>query len=907
MKSSDIRQKFLNYFKAQSHEIIASASLIPSDPTVLLTLAGMLPFKPYFLGLKKPPFSRAASIQKCVRTNDIENVGRTARHHTFFEMMGNFSFGDYFKKDAIAFAWEFLTRHLNLDPQRLMIAVFEKDDETFDLWKKVIGVPTERIFRLGEDNNFWAAGETGPCGPCSEIYFDQGPAFGCGKPQCSPGCDCDRFLEIWNLVFIEFNRDAKGKLNPLPQKNIDTGMGLERISAVMQQAPSNFDTDLFLPLIQKIKKQAKSKNLAVAPLRIVADHARAITYLLADGLIPANERRGYILRRLMRRAVLNAYFLGLPKNSLWNLAQEVIEMGQDFYPELIKNKTNIEHHIKNEEKDFSLVLEDGLKILEDFLQGLKKGERLSGEKVFKLHDTFGFPFDMTREIAEARGFSVDLKGFESLMQQQKERARVAGLSSGKIKSKIASLDVSSLKPTVFEGYIKLSLETKIVEIFPEDNLVVLEKTPFYPESGGQMGDTGILEFEGKSIHVLNALGAIQGIIFHEVDHLVGLHKGQKIKALVDSSKRQMICINHSATHLLQAALRNVLGDSVRQAGSFVASDRLRFDFSFGQPLTEEQLSKVEVLVNKKIQEKIKSQIVQKSRSDAEKMGAMALFGEKYSDKVRVVKLGDFSMELCGGCHIKNTGEIGFFKIISEQAIAKGTRRIEALCGDSARLYLVYRAKQLRDRVNEDIRENRRLQAQKESLGSSAIADSDIFEIEGTELDNISRAIDRGDSPSVNKFIDHLGGRADWIKERNRKLVKEIDGLKLQKALKEKETLLKEFETIGAAKVLVKEIDGYSAHVLKDLAQELEKSQPDSIVVFGVASAVLKKANIIILLSESLAKKGLNAGKLVRLGAEIISGRGGGRPTLAEAGGEDFEKLLLALSKIKEEINQVLKS
>ncbi|MBU1026313.1 MAG: alanine--tRNA ligase, partial [Candidatus Margulisbacteria bacterium] len=650
MKSSEIRERFLKYFESKGHKILPGSSLVPTDPTVLLTLAGMLQFKPIFLGQEKPEQKKATTVQKCVRTIDIDQVGKTARHHTFFEMLGNFSFGDYFKKGAIEFAWELLTKEFKLPVEKLLIAIYEKDDEAFDLWHKDMGVPENRIFRLGEDNNFWAVGPTGPCGPCSEIYYDLGPERGCGKPDCAPGCDCDRFLEVWNLVFIQYNRNEKGELIPLKKKGIDTGMGLERITSVIQGVASNFDTDLFVPIIEKIRKLTKEQNPAQVSLHIIADHARAVTHLISDGVTPENAGRGYVLRRLIRRAVRHGKLLGVNEPFLFRLSQDIISSMKDVYPILEEKSKLIAQVIKTEEENFFQTLEQGMALFGQVMKDHSQDKTIPGEVLFKLHDTYGFPVELSSEIAAEQGFKLDMAGFDAEMEKQKERARQAGLSEDK--KKLAHLDLDKFKETKFVGYEKTEDNVKVEAVFADEKFVILDKTPFYGESGGQVGDTGILEIDKKAVRVIDTLKTVNGTIVHEVDALNGLKDNVKVKATVDASKRRATEAHHTATHLLHKALREVFGDHVRQAGSHVGPEKLRFDFTHFHALTCQETEKIEEIVNKKINEKIKVEVLQKSYKDAVKMGAIALFGEKYGDKVRVLKIGDYSMELCGGTHVK---------------------------------------------------------------------------------------------------------------------------------------------------------------------------------------------------------------------------------------------------------------
>ncbi len=681
MKSSDIRSAFLKYFEGKGHTVLPGSSLIPKDPTVLLTVAGMLQFKPVFLGLEKSSVPRAVTVQKCIRTNDLENVGRTARHHTFFEMLGNFSFGDYFKKDAIAFAWELLTAHFNLAKSRLWIAVYEKDEESSGIWSDKIGVSRDRIVRLGEDNNFWSAGPTGPCGPCSEIYYDLGEKFGCGRSDCAPGCDCDRFLEVWNLVFMEFNRDEKGVLSPLPKKNIDTGMGLERIASVLQDVPTNFDTDLFTPLIGRIKGIAspEGKDAAVSA-KIIADHVRAATFLVCDGLTPGNEGRDYVLRRIIRRAAMHGRRIGIKGAFIAELSKKVSETMGGFYPELKKNEAHISSTLKTEEDNFGRTLESGMEMLEEMI-GRSAGGIVSGRDAFKLYDTYGFPLEMTKEVASERGLGVDLEGFESAMRGQQERSK----QSSKKYSMGALPQVTGYPATEFTGYESLESESKVLGVV--QGFVVLDRSPFYVESGGQDSDRGWLVIEKNKIEIRRLAKTADGIILHGIGSDIMPVAGEKVRAIVSSEIRSMIAAHHTSTHLLHAALRKVVGEHAVQRGSFVGSDKFRMDFTSTDALKAEELKRIEDIVNDAINRKLNVKTTVTTPDEAKKAGAVALFGEKYGNKVRMVEVEGVSRELCGGTHVKNTSEIALFKIMKEGAIAQGIRRIEAVSGKPAEEYM----------------------------------------------------------------------------------------------------------------------------------------------------------------------------------------------------------------------------
>jgi alanyl-tRNA synthetase len=892
MKSSEIRNKFLEFFESKGHQRLPGSSLIPSDPTVLLTLAGMLQFKPIFLGQEKPSYKRATTVQKCMRMNDIENVGVTPRHHTFFEMLGNFSFGDYFKKEAIQFAWELLAKEFKIPVERLKIAVYEKDDEAYDIWHEAIGLPKAIIYRLGEDNNFWAAGPTGPCGPCSEIYYDLGEEKGCGKPDCAPGCDCDRFLEIWNLVFISYNRDENGELHPLKQKGIDTGMGLERIAAVLQGADDNFGTDLFVPLMKKVKALAAAD--APVSVKIVADHIRAITNLIADGVFPSNMGRGYVLRRLVRRAVSHGKRLGINKPFLYELAREVVADLKETYPQLAEKEKIIVSAIKEEEDNFFATLEQGMKWFAETARKHGQDKLISGEEAFKLHDTYGFPVELTVELAGEQGIKIDLPGFERAMEAQRERAR-RGHQADK-KNDLLSLDLSAYQATNFTGYEKTADEGKVVAVFSSPKVVVLDKTPFYGESGGQVGDTGIISADGQELRVLKTYIS-RKVVLHEVDELKNLQPGTKVKTMIDVSQRKATEAHHTATHLLHKALRELLGEQVKQAGSYVGPDKLRFDFSHFHGLSLEELQKVEQTVNRKIAEKIKVEVLNKSYKEAVALGAMALFGEKYGDQVRVLKIGSYSLELCGGTHVKSTADIRYFKIISEGALGSGVRRIEALAGLPAKVYVVYRVKALHDEVEALIEKYRLLQSEKESLGAEkSLESSNIFEIELTELDRISKAVDNHDSVSVNKFLDHLGGRADWLKERIEKTEREIEALKEKQARSEAGSYLSNLETLNGVKVLLEKFDDHNMDVLRTISDTLQGQAKSCVLV--LASSLPGRLIYLITVTPDLAAKGLSAKKLAGAFSAIVGGKGGGKETKVEGGGKDPARIKEGFSAIR---------
>jgi len=895
MKSSEIRDKFLKYFEEKGHKILPGSSLVPSDPTVLLTLAGMLQFKPIFLGQEKPKDKRAATVQKCIRTIDIDQVGKTSRHHTFFEMLGNFSFGDYFKKEAIQYAWELLTKEFEIPAEKLSIAVFEKDDEAYSIWSDQLKIPENKIFRLDEENNFWAAGPTGPCGPCSEIYYDLGSKYGCGKSNCQPGCDCDRFLEVWNLVFIQYDRDAAGKLIPLKQKGIDTGMGLERIVSVLQGVDNNFKTDLFLPLLTKIKGLTTQKNPSEVSLHIIADHVRAATHLIADGVIPENVGRGYVLRRLIRRSVHHGILLGIKGSFLFKLSEEVISDMKGVYPLLSKKQGFIEKTIKTEEEHFLITLEQGISLFKELLFKHKNQKLIPGQAAFKLHDTYGFPIDLTKEMAEEQGFAVDVPGFEAEMEKQKGRARKAGIEGEK--KELMSLNLAGLKETKFMGYDKTEVETKVAAVFPDHKFVVLDKTPFYPEQGGQVGDSGILKCGSKDMKVSDALISPQGVIVHKVEAVDGLKKGDKVLAIIDVSKRHATQLHHTATHLLHKALREVLGEHIKQAGSYVGPGKLRFDFTHFSALAPAEITAVEKIVNQKIAEKLKVSVLQKSYKEALAMGAVALFGEKYGDRVRVLKIGDYSIELCGGTHAGSCAEILFFKILSESAVGSGIRRIEAIAGEQAKIDIMYRAKSMFDEVRELIRKYKMLQMIKEKQGGTKFTETNIFEIDVTELESLGEAVDAQDLDHVDKFLEHLIGRREWLRGRVAKEEKEINSLRLKNTEKEAKDLVGEIREIGGIKILLKDFNEYNMEMLRAISDVVQKQIKSGVVV--LASVLNQKVRFLITVSPDLVKSGYSAKKIAETFGSIVGGKGGGRDTKVEGGAKDPSKIKEAFDKVLE--------
>ena len=868
MKSAEIREAFLRFFEQQGHARVASSSLIPADdPTLLFTNAGMNQFKDCFLGLEQRDYSRAVSSQKCVRAggkhNDLENVGYTARHHTFFEMLGNFSFGDYFKRDAIRYAWTFLTSKdwMGLDSNKLWVTVYASDDEAYDIWTQEIGVPAERMVRIGDNkgapyasDNFWAMGDTGPCGPCTEIFYDHGADIW-GGPPGSPEEDGDRYIEIWNIVFMQFNRSADGDMQPLPAPSVDTGMGLERISAVMQGVHANYEIDLFQNLLSAAAEAIGCANDGAASLKVVADHIRSCGFLIADGVLPANEGRGYVLRRIIRRACRHGNKLGASGLFFHRIvAALVAEMGEAF-PELKAQQAHIERVLKSEEEQFAKTLEQGLKILEQELVSLQ-GTEIPGELVFRLYDTYGFPMDLTGDIARERGLTLDEAGFAAAMQAQRDRARSAS-QFGLDYNSLLKIDAQ----TRFEGYEHTSGSGKIIALLREgaavdqlqegeSGVVVLDRTPFYAESGGQVGDNGYLESAGIRFDVRDTTKAGNAHLHHGVVARGSLSVGADIKAVVDAGVRQATRLNHSATHLLHAALREILGEHVTQKGSLVDSQRLRFDFSHFEAISAEQLRALELRVNEQIRLNSAVDIEITDIDTAKRKGAMALFGEKYGNQVRVLTMGDgFSVELCGGTHVSRTGDIGLFKIVNESGIASGVRRIEAVTGQVALDYLAQTEEQLR-------------QAAQLVKGSR-----------DTLLDKLSALV-----------------------ERSRQLEKDVEQLKAKAASAAGNDLAAEVRQLGRFNALIKRVDGLDGKALLALIDQLKNKLGSAVVLLGgeLDGKVVLVAGVTRDLTASI-----KAGDLIRFTAAEVGGKGGGRPDMAQGGGTDVAALDVALNKAAE--------
>jgi alanyl-tRNA synthetase len=867
MKSADIRAAFLEYFQSKGHTIVPSSPIIPwDDPTLMFVNAGMVQFKKVFLGLEKSSYSRAVTCQKCMRAggkhNDLENVGHTARHHTFFEMLGNFSFGDYFKRDAILFGWDLLTGHFHLPKEKLYATVYEEDDEAAELWHQLTGIPENRIIRLGAKDNFWQMGDTGPCGPCSEIIIDQGSTMGCGKPDCFVGCDCDRYLELWNLVFMQYERDESGKLTPLPKPSIDTGMGLERISAVLQGKTTNFDTDLFEPIISEIASVSGiSYGSSVnndASMRVIADHMRATVFMLSEGCVPSNEGRGYVLRRIIRRASRHAKLLNMNESCLYKLIDTVITAMGNIYPEIVKEKNRTGKLLKIEEENFHRTIDSGMNKLDEIIAKVKKDnlQVIPGEEVFRLYDTFGFPIDFARDIAMDAGLKIDEDSFRKEMELQRERSKIVG--TGKLTIEIQSFG-EALVGSVFEGYDRLKLEANVIDILKngdhvdylnqgEEGKIILDRTSFYGESGGQAGDTGIIESEGAYAKVLDTKKPSPIAYIHIVKIEKGtITKGDKAICIVDEASRKATMRNHTATHLLHKALRMILGDHVKQSGSVVDSERLRFDFTHFNAMQDDEIRKVEDIVNDQILEDLPVRTDIMNIDEAIKSGAMALFDEKYGDTVRVVSSGDFSKELCGGTHCRATGEIGLCVIVSEGSVASGIRRIEALTGKSALDYL----------------------RQKESdLNNIKV----VLKTE-TPMEKIEKVL--VDMKAMEKEIQKLktGSSRDTIADAFKE-AREIDGVKV---------------------VRIKQ-DGLNPNELRLVADNIKDRLQSGIIL--VTSVNDGQAALVCMVTKDLTNR-YHAGNIVKNIAQLAGGKGGGKPDMAQGGTKEIDKLDAALDALYE--------
>jgi alanyl-tRNA synthetase len=874
VKTGDaIRESFLRFFESKGHTRVISSSLIPKDdPSLLFTNAGMVQFKNAFLGLENRGYTRAASCQKCVRAggkhNDLENVGVTARHHTFFEMLGNFSFGDYFKEEAITWAWEYLIDVAKVPKEKLWITIYTDDDEAYDIWHKKMKVPADRIVRMGEKSNFWMMGETGPCGPCSEIIYDQGESVGCGRPECDLDCGCDRYLEIWNNVFTQFDRDESGKLNPLPKPNIDTGMGLERLTAIIQGVKSNYDTDLFVPIIRFVEKtsgKTYGKNAENdISIRVITDHSRAVTFLIGDGILPSNEGRGYVLRRILRRAARHGKMLGINKPFLNESAHVVIDMMKGVYPDLVEKASFITKVILNEEQRFMETLDAGLRILQEETAALQKAGKtvLPGSLVFKLYDTFGFPTDLTADIVKRDGLTLDTDGLETEMEQQRERARGAWKGSGEEAVAECYLKAASSGIVAeFCGYEGVTrAESRIAAIFTGGESVefvnegrqaeiVLTATPFYGESGGQTGDTGYIEGDGFIFAVQDTKKPVDKFIVHKGIVQKGKIKvGTAARLIVDTEKRKAIQANHSGTHILQAALKAVLGDHIKQSGSLVNTRRLRFDFTHFSKITDEELQRVEEIANDVIRRNLEVQTEVCALEEALKTGATAVFDEKYGATVRIVKMGQMSMELCGGTHVQRTGDIGLLKVVHESAIAAGVRRIEAVTSKEALAHV--------QKVEEEL---------KKAAG--------LFKANPLEL------ADRTD-----KLLKHV-----------RDLEKKIEALKGKLAAKDSGDLMTQVREIGGVKVLAAEVSIADAKTLRDFGDKLRDKLESGIILLGSKAGA--KALLLCMVTKDLAGK-YSAGNIIKELAPLVGGSGGGRPDMAQAGGTQPENLSKAISALE---------
>jgi alanyl-tRNA synthetase len=870
MTSAEIRKAFLRYFEERDHRVVRSSSLVPkNDPTLLFTNAGMVQFKGVFLTEETRDYKRAVTSQKCVRAggkhNDLEIVGKTARHHTFFEMLGNFSFGDYFKKEAIEMAWDLLIHQWGLPAGKMWITIYLEDDDAFHLWRG-IGIPAERIIRMGEKDNFWAMGETGPCGPCSELVIDQGEGVGCGRPDCRVGCDCDRFLELWNLVFMQFNRDGEGKMHPLAKPCIDTGMGLERVSAILQGVQSNYETDLFKPIFEEIATISRvpygKDHGSDVSMRVIADHSRASTFLINDGILPSNEGRGYVLRRIMRRAMRHGKILGIKEPFLHRTSAKVVDLMKEAYPELRESEAFVSEVIRNEEERFSETLDSGLKILREELEGLhkKKEKVLPGEVAFRLYDTYGFPLDLTREILQDEGMTFDEGEFRAQMEEQRQKSKQAWQGLGEVKTKeiYRRLATEGIK-IIFTGYEEAETESRIVKLVKGDEVVstasegdavevVTEKTPFYGEAGGQVGDQGVIFHEDFSLQVEETLKPIEDLIVHKGKVKRGtVREGMRASLKVDPDRRRAITLNHTGTHLLQAVLREVLGTHVHQAGSLVAPDRLRFDFTHFASVEKRNLEKVEYLVNQKIRENLKVETKIMAVEEALQMGAMALFGEKYGERVRVVMVSDFSIELCGGTHASRTGDIGLLKIVNETGVAAGVRRIEALTGEEA-----YRF------IKEEERE--------------------LLEI----------------ASALKSVPGELSSRLERFFEKQKELERELLSFRDKSSHQEVLDLLSSVREVKGIKILSAKVDGKDPKRMRDFVDQLKMKIGSGIILLGGRSE--HKASLILGVTDDLTRR-FKANDLIKKIALHIGGTGGGRPDFAQAGGTDLEKLDEALKAI----------
>ena len=878
MGLNEIRSKFLKFFESKDHYLKESASLVPqNDKSLLLINSGMAPLKNYFAGVEVPPSVRMTTCQKCIRTGDIENVGKTARHGTFFEMLGNFSFGDYFKEQSISWGWEFVTQHLNIPEEKVWVTVYEEDDEAFGIWENQIKIPKERIVRLGKDDNFWEIG-IGPCGPCSELYFDRGEEYGCDNPDCKPGCDCDRYLEFWNHVFTQFNRDEEGNYGQLEHKNIDTGMGLERMACIMQGVDTIFDVDTIKHILNTVEKMANVEygkgGKTDVSIRIITDHIRAVSFLVADGVLPSNEGRGYVLRRLLRRAARHGKLLGIKENFLYKLVDEVIKVSGEAYPELVEKESYIKKVIRIEEEKFNETIDQGSERLSSYIDELNKNNEktLSGENAFKLYDTYGFPIDLTQEILEEEHLSIDEEAFNEEMNKQRERARSArGNMDGESWKEDPLSKLDSSVASTFEGYFELE-NSGIIKAIVKDNelvdsavagdkvIVVLDKTTFYPEGGGQAGDAGLLVNKNEDIvvEVIDTKKGANNTIKH-----IGIVKsgmintGEKLSTIVDKEIRMASARNHSATHLLHKALKEILGEHVNQAGSLVTSERLRFDVTHFEAITKEELKVIEEKVNDVILESLNITCENMSINDAKNKGAMALFGEKYGDEVRVVSMGDYSIELCGGTHLTNTSQIGMFKILSEGGVAAGVRRIEAITGRAVYNYL----------------------KEKEEIISNVCLNLKTKE-------------------------DSLSQKVTSLIEENKSLSKELHDMKTKMSLQAVDSVLDSKLDVNGVNLVTTKFEGMDMNTLKEVADNLRDKLVSGVVV--LANTTDDKLNLVATATKDAVDKGVHCGNIVKSIAQIAGGKGGGRPNMAQAGAPDVSKVDEALNHASEVLKSQVK-
>lgn len=872
----ETRAEFLKFFQEKGHLVVPSFPLVPiKDKSLLLINAGMAPLKPYFTGIQEPPNRRMSNCQKCLRTIDIDNVGRTSRHGTFFEMLGNFSFGDYFKKEAIEWAWEFMTERMEISPDILWVSVYFEDDEAYNIWKDEVGIPEERIVRLGKEDNFWEL-EVGPCGPCSEIYVDRGEKYSCGSEDCKPGCDdCERFVEVWNLVFSQYDKDEKGNYNPVPKPNIDTGMGLERMTTILQEADNIFEIEPISNILNKVEeisnvKYGNNEKIDMS-IRVITDHIRSATFLVSDGVLPSNEGRGYVLRRLIRRAARHGRLLGIKNKFLYELTNTVISLWESTYPEIKEKQRQIQKIIKIEEEKFQETIDQGINILNEYVENMKKegSDVLKGTNAFKLYDTYGFPLDLTKEILEEDGLKVDEEGFNAEMEKQRSRARKAREEGDNSIWNSSAYNLAEINSTEFVGYETLTESAKVVLIIKEntnvdtltegeEGIVILDKTPFYAESGGQIGDKGILNNSQCEIIVTDTKKESGDVFLHFVKIKNGkINVGDSLEAKVDYTKRINTARNHSVTHILHKVLKEVLGEHVNQAGSLVMPERLRFDFSHFEAVTKEELKLIEEKVNSIILDALDIETIETTLDEAKEIGAEALFDAKYGSIVRLVKIGEFSKELCGGTHVKNSSNIGLFKIVSESGIASGVRRIEAITGEYVYMHIL----NVEDQINQ------------------------LAEILKTNKTDI-----------VNK--------AQILSEESKNLGREIDRLKSKFAMSQLDDIVNDVKEINGVKVIAKAIDGMDGNDLRQLGDKIKDSMDSVLLVLGTVSN--DKVSFVAMCTKDLVSKGIHSGKIIKEVSKVAGGGGGGRPDMAQAGGKDPSKVQEALDIVEDLVKEQLK-